>query len=168
MGIIRFLFGGFMLKILLVVAIIFGLYYFNIWPFNKNVADLDYLKEKYCSEQARKDPESAAICDCIVKKAEADIKKRFTADEMEAAKNDKLKMAYILQKSIEKQKERSKICLEDANQPQAMRKFTTDLASLDNEVLGKIGSLINSGVDVLKEKWKNREGEKNDIDAKYK
>lgn len=77
-------------------------------------------------------------------------------------------MAYVLQKSMEKLKVRSQLCLEDRKQPQAMKKFATDLATLDNEVLGKAGSLINSGVDLLKEKWKNREDEKDAIDEKYK
>lgn len=167
-GLLRFLFGGFMFKILLVVALIFALYYFNIWPFNKNVADLDFLEEKYCSPSAASDPENAAICDCIVKKAAADIKKRFSASEIEEIRKDKLKMAYVLQKSMEKLKPRSEICLEDKKQPGAMKKFTTDLASLDNELLGKAGSLISSGVDLLKEKWKNRESEKEAIDQKYK
>lgn len=168
LGLLRFLFSGLMFKLLLVAGIIFGLYYFNIWPFNKNVADLDFLKEKYCSESALANPENAAICDCIVKKAEADIKKRFTEKQLDSIKKDKLKMAYVLQKSMEKLKTRSQICLEDRQQPQAMKKFTTDLATLDNEVLGKVGGLLNSGVDLLKEKWKNRESEKEAIDEKYK
>lgn len=144
------------------------MYYFNIGPFKKNVTDLEFLKEKYCSAAAQSAPQNVAICECIVKKAEKDMKSRFSSEELESMKTDKLKSAYVLQKSLEKMKTRSEICLEDQNQKDAMKKFTTDLASLDNEWLGKVAGWVNHGVDALKEKWNERKAEKTAIDDKYK
>ena len=86
---------------------------------------------------------------------------------MEALNSDRLKSAYSLQKSLQSVKASSQNCLEERGQAEAWRQFTTDLATLDNEFLGKVGDLVNLGVDKLKNEWDSRKKEKLEIDSKY-
>ena len=163
-SIIKFLFTGWILRILIVLALIYGLYFFHVWPFNQNVSNISFLEEKYCNAG---DEESQAICDCILSRASADLNKRFTEDELLEINEDRLKSAYSLQKSLLVVKESAEKCLEDKNQKEAWAQFTRDLATLDNNFLGQVGDLINQGVDQLKEEWDSRKTEKLEIDAKY-
>lgn len=164
-GLLKFLFSGWIFKLLIVVAGIYSLYYFKIWPFQQDVADIQYLKKKYCGESNSK--QDKQICNCIITKLENDLKKRFSASDLDEFKKDRLRNAYVLQKSMEKIKTRSKVCLEENNEPEAWGTFVRDLATLDNDFLGKIGDWVNSGADVLKEKWNERQEERKLIDEKF-
>jgi hypothetical protein len=163
-GLIRFLFTGWMLRILIILAVVYGLYFYQIWPFNKNVANMEYLEEKYCQSD---DLQDQAICDCVLKRVKKDMNNRFTNSELEEIKGDRMKSAYALQKSLEEVKESAKYCLEEKGQTEAWRKFTTELATLDNKLLGTVGNLVNKGADLLNDEWESRKQEKSLIDAKY-
>ncbi len=163
-GLIRFLLTGWMLRILIVAAVIYGLYFYQIWPFNKNVANMEYLQNKYCQNT---EPQAQAICNCVLQKVQKDWDNRFTKEERDALANDRLKGAYALQRSMQIIKVDAQDCLKKRGQEPAWRQFTTDLATLDNKLLGKIGGLVNSGVDMLKEEWESRKEEKAEIDSKY-
>ena len=163
-SIIKFLFTGWMLRILVVLALVYGLYFYKVWPFDKNVSNLDFLEEKYCNSE---NEESQAICECILVKVKADLETRFTKEELKDLKSDRLKSAYSLQKSLESVKASAQNCLEEKGEENAWRRFTTDLATLDNKFLGKIGDLVNKGVDKLKAEWDSRKKEKLEIDSKY-
>ena len=64
----------------LIAACIFALYYFKVWPFKQNVAGIEYLTDKYCGKKDA--PRETAICDCIVRSAEMDMKTRFNEKNM--------------------------------------------------------------------------------------
>lgn len=163
-SIIKFLFTGWILRILIVLTLIYGLYFFHVWPFNQNVSSVHFLEDKYCSAE---DAQSQAICDCILSRVSEDLSKRFTKEELIEINEDRLKSAYSLQKSLFAVRESAEKCLEDKRQKDAWGQFTRDLATLDNNFLGQVGDLINQGVDQLKEEWDSRKTEKLEIDAKY-
>ena len=163
-GFLRFLFSGCMLKIIILLVIVGALYWFGIWPFNKNVVSMSYLENKYCDNQ---NAQKRVVCDCIVLRLKSDLASRFTIAELDSMQEDKLKTAYIFEKSLQKIEPEAKACLQEAGHPGAWDDFRADLASQDNEYLKKAGSAIKSGADYLKEKWNARTEEKKDIDKRY-
>lgn len=160
----RFLFTGLMLKILILLALIGTLYYFHIWPFRQNVASVEFQENKYCEQE---DPEKTAICNCIVQPLRADIDRRFNKAEQDSMLTDRLKGAYVLEKSLQVIKPSAQACLKEKGFPEGWAHFTDNLASLDNKYLKMAAEKLRSGADYLKEQWKSRTGEKKEIDEKY-
>jgi hypothetical protein len=151
-------------NLLLLAIVIYGLYYFKVWPFKENVASTEYLKSKYCKAD---DPISTATCDCIVERVSFDIDRRFSVDERKELESNRAKMAYALQKSLKSIQPEAMKCLKDQGQEAAWDAFIHDLVSLDNALLGKATDLLEKGAEKAKEKIEQTKTDKADIDKKY-
>lgn len=149
------------LGILIVGAGVFALYYFKIGPFNKNVAHIEQLEEKYCS--VPEDP----TCDCIVKPLKADILKRFNASEIEEMKEDRIKCAYVFQKSLNEISSSSKACLDAKDKNELWGKFIKQTLQLDNALTSKIEELIKEGKTSIDERIEKTKTNKQDLDNRY-
>ena len=144
-----------------IAAGIFALYYYQIGPFKNNVAHIDVIKKKYCEEQ------KSEICDCIVKPLEADLKSRFTADELTAMKEDRVQSAYTFQKSLSVISEQSKACLKRSGNEKLWTQFIKETLQLDNAVTDKVQDLIKQGKTAVDEKLNETKSKKESIDSKY-
>ncbi|MBL7810793.1 MAG: hypothetical protein JNL57_01100 [Bacteroidetes bacterium] len=149
----------------LILAVVYGLYYFKIWPFKENVASPQFLKEKYCTTGPKTD--DIAICDCIVERAVYDLKHRFTEKELSELEGNRAQMAYALHKSLEVVKPEAIKCLKDYGQEAAWDKFVHNLMALDTKVLSALGDLAGKGVDKAKEELEGGKQDKAVIDKKY-
>jgi hypothetical protein len=98
----------------LILAGIYALYYFKIWPFKENVAGIEYLTEKYCGKKDA--PRETAICDCIVRSAEMDIKNRFSEKEYAEIQENRARSAYALHKSLNAIRPDMERCLREQGQ----------------------------------------------------
>lgn len=152
-------------NLVFIAAVIYGLYYFKVWPFKNNVAGFEYLRGKYCEQQDA--PRKTAICDCIVRAAELDMKTRFKEAEYAAVQADRASSAYALQKSLTSIKPDAMRCLKQQGQDSAWDFFVTDLATLDNELLKKAKGILSSGADKIETLWQDKKAEKAAIDKKY-
>lgn len=152
-------------NLVLIAGIIYGLYYFKIWPFKDNVAGFEYLKGKYCDK--RDAPRETAICDCIVRAAELDMKNRFGESEFEKVQDDRAKSAYALQKSLKAIKPEAMRCLQQQGQDSAWDIFVTNIAALDNDLLKKAKEVLSSGAEKVENLWQEKKADKEAIDKKY-
>jgi hypothetical protein len=150
----------------LIAACIFALYYFKVWPFKQNVAGIEYLTDKYCGKKDA--PRETAICDCIVRSAEMDMKTRFNEKEYAEIQKDRARSAYALQKSIHAIRPDIDRCLHEQGQEAAWDQFVNDLSTLDEPLLKKAKIALDSGAVKLKEMWKDHASEKAKIDEKYR
>jgi len=153
-------------NLVLVAAGIFALYYFKIRPFKENVAGIEYLTGKYCGKKDA--PKESAICDCIVRSAEMDMKTRFGEKEYTEIQNDRAKAAYALQKSIHAIRPDIDRCLREQGQEEAWDQFINDLSTLDEPLLKKAKTALDSGAVKLKDLWKDHAKEKAGIDERYR
>ena len=153
-------------NLVLVAACIFALYYFKVWPFKQNVAGIEYLTDKYCGKKDA--PRETAICDCIVRGAEMDMKTRFNEKEYAEIQKDRARSAYALQKSIHAIRPDIDRCLHEQGQEAAWDQFVNDLSTLDEPLLKKAKIALDSGAVKLKEMWKDHAAEKAKIDEKYR
>jgi hypothetical protein len=153
-------------NLVLVAAGIFALYYFKIRPFKENVAGIEYLTGKYCGKKDA--PKESAICDCIVRSAEMDMKTRFGEKEYTEIQNDRAKAAYALQKSIHAIRPDIDRCLREQGQEAAWDQFINDLSTLDEPLLKKAKTALDSGAVKLKDLWKDHAKEKAGIDERYR
>lgn len=152
--------------LILLAAGVFVLYYFKIWPFKKNVAGIEYLTDKYCGKKDA--PRESAICDCIVRSAEMDMKNRFNEKEYAEIQEDRARSAYALQKSIHAIRPDINRCLREQGQEAAWQQFIDDLSTLDEPLLKKAKTTLDSGASKLKEMWNDHKSEKAGIDERYK
>ncbi|MDB4347677.1 hypothetical protein OAB01_03370 [Bacteroidia bacterium] len=151
-----------LLLILVLIALaIFGLYYFKIGPFQSNLAHIEVVKDKYCTG---KTPE---ICDCIVNKLEADIKSRFDHSEINEMKEDRIKCAYVFQKSMAQIATEAKSCLKQTDNEKLWSLFIKETLQVNNSVTEKIEYLLKEGKTVLDEKVDDVKGKKEDLDGRY-
>jgi len=150
-----------LLILLLTGAAVFGLYYFKIGPFKNNIAHIEVIKEKYCNGNT---PE---ICDCIVKKLEADIKTRFTISEISEMKSDRIQCAYVYQKSMVKISDEAKSCLKTTGNEKLWGIFIKETLQLNNAVTEKIEDLLKEGKTAIDEKIDDVKGKKEDLDSRY-
>jgi len=153
-------------NLVLLAAGIFALYYFKIWPFKVNVAGIEYLTDKYCGKKDA--PRESAICDCIVRSAEMDMKNRFNEKEYAEIQEDRARSAYALQKSIHAIRPDVDRCLREQGQEAAWDQFMNDLSTLDEPLLKKAKGALDSGAVKLKELWKDHAAEKVGIDERYR
>jgi energy-coupling factor transporter transmembrane protein EcfT len=131
------------LKAVLVVALIVVvsfvlLYSLGIGPFQKNVAAIKNLEEKYCKEESQKNK-----CDCIVKPISKDLYSRFSEDELDSLFQDKGKSAYLLYKSYKAQTKVIEDCLEKRNAQKEKLEFIQDLLPIKLS-LDKIANLFDN------------------------
>jgi hypothetical protein len=153
-------------NLVLLAAGVFALYYFKIWPFKENVAGIAYLTDKYCGKKDA--PRESAICDCIVRSAEMDMKNRFNEKEFAEIQENRARSAYALQKSIHAIKPDIERCLREQGQEAAWDQFINDLSTLDEPLLKKAKSALDSGAVKLKDLWKDHAAEKAGIDERYR
>lgn len=145
----------------MVALAIFGLYYFKIGPFVKNVTHISVLKERYCND---KSPE---ICECIVQPLAKDIEKRFTKAEIDSLKNDRINAAYIFQKSLGEIKDEAKICLKSKGKEELWSQFIKETLHIDNALTDMVENLFDDGKQALEEKVENVKDNKEGIDGRY-
>jgi hypothetical protein len=152
-----------LIGVVLLSAVIVGyMYKSSIGPFKKNVADISQLEKKYCQPDGDRD-----ICDCILKPALQDITNRFTTAEIDSLTVQKIKAAYILQKSLQATKEEALICLAEKGGTVKYKVFLQDLIPIENSYLDVIGEKARNLGDKLKEKATSFQDNKEDIDSKY-
>jgi hypothetical protein len=152
-----------LIAVILIGVVILGyMYNSSIGPFKKNVADISQLEEKYCQSDGDED-----ICNCILKPALQDMTNRFTPTEIDSLKVQKIKAAYILQKSLRATKEQALICLAAKGVTVKYKAFLQDLIPIENSYLDVIGEKAREIGDKLKEKATSFQDNKEDIDSKY-
>lgn len=152
-----------LIGVILISVVIVGYMYKNsIGPFQKNIADISQLQEKYCQSEGDKD-----ICDCILKPALLDIQNRFTEREIDSLKVEKIKAAYILQKSLRATKEQALVCLSSKGSTEKYNVFLQDLIPVENSYLDIVGEKVRDLGDKLKEEVTSYQESKEDIDSKY-
>ena len=148
--------------LLLIAGSLFALYYFEVGPFNKNVAHISVIEQKYCQDESQND-----ICDCIVKPLSKDINQRFSEKEIEDMKEDRIMSAYVFQKSISKISNSSKDCLKQKDKEDLWSVFIKETLQLDNAVVQKIEELIEDGKTKVDEKIQESTEKKEALDNRY-
>ena len=148
--------------ILLVVAVILFLYHQGLGPFKQNHISIQDLEFKYCEVEQDIDK-----CDCIIKPIKTDIQSRFSKSEIEELERNRLKGAYILNKSLQAQKEEIAICLRKRDALDALEEFQQDLIPIDNEIIRKITGVFNTLQQKAQENWDNLKEDKDQIAKRY-
>lgn len=152
-----------LLGVVLIVGLVLGYMYKNsLGPFQENVADVEVLMEKYCGEDGDED-----ICDCILKPAEADLNSRFTAAERDTLKSQKIKAAYVLQKSLKATKEQSLVCLASKGATEKYKVFIQDFIPIENKYLNLAEEKVKDLGEKLKNEVESFKDDKKGIDDKY-
>lgn len=152
-----------LLGVLLISALIVGYMYKNsLGPFKKNLADMNHLEEKYCLDDKDTD-----ICECILKPAQKDMLKRFTPAEIDSLKTEKIKAAYILQKSLTATKEQALTCLATKGSTEKYKEFLQDFVPIESSYLDIVSQKARDLGDMLKEEVANFQEDKEEIDSKY-
>lgn len=149
--------------VLVIGGLIIGFMYKNSYgPFKQNIADLEHLQQKYCGPDGDTD-----ICDCILNPAIDDIANRFTKIERDSLKYQKIKAAYVLQKSLRVTKEASLICLASKGATEKYKVFLQDFVPIENKYLDKVGETARDIGEKLKGEVANFKSNKENIDSKY-
>ena len=149
--------------VLLIVGVVLGfMYYKGYGPFNNNVTDLSFLENKYCENDG--DPD---ICECILKPARQDMANRFSKNELDSLAVQKIRAAYVLQKSLSATKEEALVCLASKGATDKYKVFLQDFVPIDNKYLDKIGDKARSLTDQLKGELNQLKEDKEGIDDKY-
>ena len=107
----------FILLFILIVGFSY-LYINNIGPFNKELIEIDLLKDKYCDNNDDED-----ICDCIVRIIES------RADSISLNNSDK---KFLIHKSIIDSYQQSTECLEKRDAKAKYKKFLADIAGIND------------------------------------
>jgi len=148
--------------VLLIAAVLVFMYHKGLGPFEQNHISIVELEVKYC--QLEKDPEK---CECIVKPLKADIEKRFTQQELEELKKNRIKGAYILNKSFQANKEMIALCLAEKDAIGEIKEFQDDLLPFDNKIVKKLSKIITSIQKKAEESWQDLQNDKEEIDKRY-
>lgn len=149
--------------VLVIGGLILGYMYKNsMGPFKQNVADISTLQEKYCGPDGDQD-----ICDCILAPAKKDIENRFTVAERDSLEVQKIKAAYVLQKSLSATKESAIGCLALKGATDKYKVFLQDFVPIENKYLDMLGDKARDLGDKLKEEVTTFKNNKEDIDSKY-
>ena len=143
-------------------AILFFMYKYSMGPFQNNLADMSALQEKYCGPEGDQD-----ICECILTPLKKDIEGRFSAAERDSLQQQKIKAAYVLQKSLRATKETALACLALKGMTDKYSVFIKDLVPIENKYLDVVGDKARDLGDKLKEEVSNFKNNKDDIDDKY-
>ena len=149
--------------VMVLVAVVVGfLYTKGIGPFQDKSLDIASLTEKYCEN-----PEEEAICDCILRKAEADMRNRFNAEEIDALTDERIRAAYVLKMSLDATKPAAMQCLQKRGMEQKYKQFTNDFIPIENEYLEVVGDKAKQWSEKLKQEAQDFLLNKNDIDSRY-
>lgn len=157
-GKILFRFIGFLF---LIGAVAMALYHFRIGPFAQNNVTLAYLQSKYCIEK------NSVECQCIVQPIEADMKGRFSSDELQNLENDQLKASYVLHKSLKVLESDIKNCLNEKGDPKMLKEFKAEAYNIDNPFFRKTADILEDFKEKSKEKLNNFLRQKEDVDQRY-
>lgn len=149
--------------VLVIGGLILGYMYKNsIGPFKENVADIQTLQDKYCGPNGDRD-----ICDCILTPAKKDIEARFSAAERDSLEVQKIKAAYVLQKSLRATKEKAIGCLALKGETEKYKVFLQDFVPTENKYLDMVGDKARDLGDKLKAEVTSFKDNKENIDSKY-
>jgi hypothetical protein len=152
-----------LIGVIIISAVIVGyMYKSSIGPFKKNVADISQLEKKYCQSDGDED-----ICDCILKPALQDMTDRFTIAEIDSLAVQKIKAAYILQKSLQATKEDALLCLATKGATEKYKVFLQDLIPIENNYLDSLGKKARDLGDKIKAEVNLFQDNKENIDSKY-
>jgi hypothetical protein len=139
------------------------LYYKGIGPFEKNHADPDRMREKYCE----KENEHPHICSCIYQQLEKDIQARFNEDERKKLLDDRFEWAYVINRSLSVIKPKALECLKKDKAENEWRVFINDLLLIDNELYKEAGNLVNEQKERLFSSKEGKLERKEKIDKRY-
>jgi hypothetical protein len=152
-----------LLGVVLIAGVILGYMYKNsVGPFKTNVADMNTLSEKYCGPDGDQD-----ICDCILVPVKNDIESRFNKSERDSLEVQKIKAAYVLQKSLRATKESALACLAIKGKTEKYKVFLQDFVPIENKYLDMVGEKARDLGDKLKEEVSTFKDNKENIDSKY-
>ena len=151
------------LGVVVVAGLALGfMYHKGLGPFKQNLADMNRLQEKYCGPEGDQD-----ICDCILKPAQDDISTRFSASEQDSLAIQKIRAAYVLQKSLKATKESAIVCLASRGATAKYKTFLQDFVPIENKYLDIIGEKAKDLKGALQNEVNSLQEEKKDIDEKY-
>jgi hypothetical protein len=158
---------GFLFKIigiLLIIGVI-GVFCYQkgFWPFDKNLASVSTLEEKYCNG----DKDKANKCDCIVKIIKSDINKRFTKDELKTLDSNRIKSAYLIKRSLDFCEPQIIKCLESKGAANDLASFKLELMKMDNFGIEELGDWFNDKRSKLEDAFDGVGNEKDDIDGRF-
>jgi hypothetical protein len=158
---------GFLFKffgILLVVGCL-GIYCYQkaYWPFDKNLASITLLEEKYCEGESAKPHK----CECIVKVLEKDINKRFTKEEIKALDANRIKSAYLIKRSLDYCEPQIKKCLSKKKSEGELEEFKMEMLKLDQSGIGALSEWLKKKKQTVSETINGVKIEKEDVDKKY-
>lgn len=149
--------------VLVIGGLIVGYMYKNsMGPFKQNVADMSTLQAKYCGPDGDQD-----ICDCILTPVKNDIESRFSPVERDSLEVQKIKAAYVLQKSLRATKEKAIGCLALKGATDKYKVFLQYFVPIENKYLDMVGDKARDLGDKLKEEVTNFKENKDNIDSKY-
>ncbi len=149
--------------IIIVAAVVIGVMYQKSWgPFKSNVADIANLQEKYCAPEG-----DADVCECIVENVQKDLKERFTRDELDSLKVQRLRAAYVLKKSLAATKQKSMECLESKGAGAKYKTFIQDFVPIENKYLDMAEGKIDELKGKVKDEVLSLKDSKRSIDDKY-
>ncbi len=143
-------------------AILFFMFKYSMGPFKNDVVNMSDLQEKYCNPDGDQD-----ICDCILRPLKDDMEARFSATEIDSFRHQKIKAAYVLQKSLRATKETALACLTVKGQANKYTVFLQDFVPIENKYLNSVGDKARDLGDRLKAEISNFKNYKEDIDKKY-
>lgn len=86
------------------------------------------LQKKYCIEK-----QDTIKCECIIEPLIADIESKYSENEIEELKENRLKSVQIIIQSIEDNRKQIKNCLEEKDSDHGWEDFIQDLKSLKLE-----------------------------------
>jgi hypothetical protein len=96
------------------------------------------------------------------------MKNRFSEKEYAEIQENRARSAYALHKSLNAIRPDMERCLREQGQEGAWEQFVNDLSTLDEPLLKKAKTTLDSGANKLKELWKDHAAEKSVIDEHYK
>lgn len=151
--------AGFLFAVLAVLGV---MYYFSWGPFEEEAIDVWHLDSKYCLEEVDHD-----ICECIIEPIHDDIHGRFSAEELAALKEDKVKSLYVFKKSLDASKERSMQCLSERQAQAKYKEFLEDLLPVNSELMHEVNAQTKKWWGKLKKGVEDFREDKEEIDDKY-
>lgn len=111
--VVRWAFG--LIKSLLISVLVLGvslvvLYFVGMGPFEEKSITMQKLQSAYCEGV---DEESLWKCSCILQPVNEELQRRFSANELKAMEQDRIKYIYVLRKAFVNQKDAIEHCLQN-------------------------------------------------------
>jgi hypothetical protein len=147
---------------LLIIGVSLFMYSKGLGPFKQNYLDLAALEDKYCFEQLDEDK-----CECIVKVLRDDLKGRFSEAELEEMREQRIKGAYVLKKSLDMQKDVIGFCLKKRGAPSKLKDFQTELLPFKKKHLQWMDAIFSFVVEETENRWKEIKEDKETLDERY-